>query len=170
MKNKLIISKFLVVFVLLQSLFMLSACSGNSFHLRKNIDLPKAVQQVQLTGLNNEHGLYKVFDIALEESGGQLLKKASTIINISGLREDKRVVSYTRTRKVREYLVFLKLDYSVQINSQKASEKLRIRLDRSFIYDANFALGKVEEEDKIREDLQKEAARIIMLRLQYMGN
>ncbi len=171
------LKKLFVAFLLLQSFLVLQACSGNGFHLRKNVDLPQSSQQITLNGIHPEHGLYQAFETALAESDGKLLdpsvsssssRKASTIINISNLREDKRVVSYTSERKVREYLVFLKFDYTIQRNHQQLIQMQRIRLDRSFIYDASFALGKAEEEDKIRFNLEKEAARIMMLRLQYL--
>ena len=62
---------------------------------------------------------------------------------------------------------FLKLEYTVQNKNKKKQPKQRISLDRTFIYDANFALGKAEEETQIREGLYEDAARLVLLNLQY---
>jgi len=171
-KAKLFIGCF-VVFLLLQSI-LLSACS-NSFHLRREVDLPKTYQQIQLENISLESDFGKVFGNALEEAGGQLISgqlkatnnTANTKVIINNLREGKRVVAYDSERKARIYLVFLKLEYIIQNTNRQKHPKQSISLDKTFIYDANFALGKAEEEKQIREGLYEEAARLILLKLQY---
>jgi len=149
---------------------LLQACSGNGFHLRKEVDLPKMYQRIQVDNISYEHDLVKAFELALEESGGQLLEKAPTVIKINNFREGKRTVAYTKDRKAREYLLYLKFDYTISVTGKKTGQETknqRINLDRIFVYDSDFALGKAEEEMKIREELYKEAARLILLKLQY---
>ena len=148
-------------------LFLLQACSGNGFHLRKDLDLPSKYQSIQIENLSYENDFVKAFEAALEESGGVLLEKASTIIKINNFREGKYTIAYTSERKAREYLLSLKFDYIVISNSNKKPTKYRLNLDRVFIYDADFALGKAEEESKIRQNLYEEASRLILLKLQY---
>lgn len=160
------LTSFFAVLLLLQGV-ALSGCSGNGFHLRENIDLPKVYQNIRLEGLSSENDFTKAFQTVLEEAGGESNNNAKTSVNISNFKEGKRVVAYTSQRKARIYLVFLKLEYVIQTAGASQSEKQRINLDRTFIYDSNFALGKAEEEKKIRKDLQTEAARLIILRLQY---
>ncbi len=153
---------------------LLQGCSGNSFHLRKNLDLPLKYQQIKLENIANDSSFVKAFEEALEESGGKLLESASTKIIINNFREEKRIVAYTSKRKAREFLLSLKFDYTIAPTSEKldspSSNKYRISLDRVFIYDANFALGKAEEESQIKESLYAEAARLILIRLQYSIN
>ena len=160
MKKQLSIKLFVVTLVML----MLPACSGNSFHLRKSIDLPISYQRIQMT--NASSGLAKALRMALEESGGVVDSKAKTQIIFSNIRERKQVIAYTSQRKARIYLLSLKFEYEVK-GGRKNLKTQRINLDRNFIYDANFALGKAEEEKQIRDDLYAEAARLILLRLQY---
>lgn len=154
--------------------FLLQGCSGNSFHLRKNIDLPLNYQQIQVDNLPNETKFVQIFEATLEESGGRLLEKASTKIKFENFREEKRIIAYTSKRKARQYLLSLKFDYTIvsvgKLLKPITSEKYRINLDRVFTYDANFALGKAEEETQIKESLYAEAARLILLRLQYSKN
>lgn len=165
--NALLFINSLLVLLLLQS------CSGNGFHLRENVDLPLKYQRIQIENLSYENDFVKAFEVALEESGGQLLEQDSspiTKIKINNFREGKRIVAYTKERKAREYLLFLKFDYTIKPTKKlnaNSSVHFRINLDRVFIYDPDFALGKAEEEDKIRDDLYAEAARLMLLRLQY---
>ena len=152
---------------------LLQACSGNGFHLRKETDLPKMFQRIQVDNISNEHNLVKAFELALEASGGQLLANAPTIVTINNFREGKRTVAYTKERKAREFLLYLKFAYSITVAGQtveKDAKNQRINLDRIFVYDADFALGKAEEEKQIRQELYKEAARLMLLKLQYSKN
>jgi outer membrane lipopolysaccharide assembly protein LptE/RlpB len=166
----------LLIYTFLAVLF-LQACSSNGYHLRKNIDLPVRYQRIQIENISYENGFVKVFEEMLEESGGELVSNNTSLVNtkikINNLRESKRIVAYTSERKAREYLLSLKFDYSIESTKkstlirEKNSKKHRINLDRVFIYDADFALGKEEEENKIRQNLYEEAARLILLKLQY---
>ena len=160
LKNSLSI-KVILVAALMQ---VLLACSGNGFHLRKSIDLPAQYQQIQL--VNATSGLSTAFRTALEEAGGRVNNNAKTQVIFSNIRERKQAVAYTSQRKARIYLLSLKFSYEVKV-SGKSLKQQRTNLDRNFVYDANFTLGKTEEENKIRNDLYAEAARLILLRLQY---
>ena len=154
------------------AILFLQACSSNGFHLRKNLDLPVRYQKIQIENLSYENSFVKVLEEALEESGGELVSDAGspgTNIKINNFREGKRIIAYTSERKAREFLLSLKFDYSIESakKSTLTSKNYRINLDRVFIYDADFALGKEEEENKIRQNLYEEAARLILLKLQY---
>ncbi len=155
----------LAVILLLQTV-LVSAC-GNSFHLRKDLRLPRIYERIQLENVTPQSDFGKAFEAALQEAGGELAERAVTKVRISNLREGKRVVAYTGERKARIYLVFLKLQYAIYQNSRSRALKHSIDLDKTFIYDANFALGKAEEERKIREGLYAEAARLIILKLKH---
>ena len=161
------IKAFLPLFLL--SLLIQGCSVGNGFHLRNHISLPPSVRHLELQGISSEHGLAQALAEALEEAGGSQREKAPTKIIISDLQDDKRVTAFTRERKAREYLVYLKFNYALQYPDKEPETIGTIALDRSFIYDANYALGKEEELNKIRQDLQKDAARLILLRLQSIG-
>jgi outer membrane lipopolysaccharide assembly protein LptE/RlpB len=163
--------RLVIVVPLMFAFLVMQACTDSGFHLRNNISLPLKYQKVQIQGLRQGYDLVKVFQLKLEEAGGELLESASTIIKIHNYQEGRRVVAYTRERRAREYLLFLRFDYSVSLPAKNDKyierDKRRINIDRTFIYDANFALGKAEEEKLIRQDLYEEASRLILLHLQY---
>jgi len=180
---------FFVLFgssVLLAS--MLQGCSGNGFHLRNSVDLPPQYQTIALENLPVDSGFRDIFEEALENAGGRLIAEdenssaAKSIIRLKDYKQDKRVVAYTSERKVREYLLYLKFNYEVVIlegktankkmadgkkNKEKKLPVRRINIDKSYLYDPDYALGKAEEEKLVKNKLYQEASRLILLRLQY---
>jgi len=167
---------------------MLQGCSGNSFHLRNNVEVPPQYQSIKLENLPAESDFREVFEEAIENAGGSLIAEdedssaATSIIRFKDYKQDKRVVAYTSERKVREYLLYLKFNYEVSIidhsivsdksvdTKKKKEKKLpirRINIDKSYLYDPDFALGKAEEEKLVKKKLYQEASRLILLRLQY---
>ena len=154
-----------------------SGCSGESFRLRGSVALQEGYQRLYLQGEPFDGLFGKALQRALEEVGSELvenLDKATAIVKLDNYKEGKRVAGYGKDREVREYLIFLNFDYliqSVNIKSVKSHrvllKKSKINLDKLQIYDSAFVLGKIEEERLIKEDLRKNAARQIILRLQY---
>ena len=163
-KKPRIIKAFVICFVVV----LLQSCS---FHLRETIPLSVDIKQLQIVGnAENNRGLFNALQTAIEEAGGQVSNTSNAKIELSNIREGRRIVAYNSERKARIYLISLKFNYNVVVNTTSRGEdryfsEQRINLDKTFLYDANFALGKVKEEEQIRESLYSEAARLILLRL-----
>ena len=157
--------------------FALVLLQGCSFHLRETTRLPADIKQLRIVGASENSGLFNALQTAIEEAGGQVSNPSNAQIRLSNIREGRRIVAYNSERKARIYLISLKLNYKVVVNAvssgkgssekSRSFSKQRINLDKTFLYDANFALGKVKEEEQIRESLYAEAARLILLRLRY---
>lgn len=169
--------KYIVqLFVFITTIFIFSGCSsnnGNGFHLRNKVTLADSYQHVAIEGLDRDSQQFKALKFALQEAGSVVSQQpdetfSGSIIKIQNVREGRRVVAYTSERKVREYLLYLKFDYFIVSQKQQNSipKKQRINLDRSFLYDVNFVLGKTEEERQIRKTMYQEAARLILLKMQ----
>lgn len=163
-----IYSRFNVVLFLL----LIQGCSGNGFHLRKNVELSPQYTEIYLQGLVAENEFITSFREKLSEASGDIVttvSQAKSIINFSKFEEGRRVIAYTSDRRAREYLVFLKVEYSIRNINQKLSSKTkhRINIDRSYLYDPDFALGKAEEEKRVKQALYEEATRLILLRIRY---
>jgi outer membrane lipopolysaccharide assembly protein LptE/RlpB len=88
---------------------------------------------------------------------------------VSNLKQDKKIVAYTGQRIAREYMMYLRVDYQLKKGANKLQPRL-IHLNKTLIYDANFILGKAEEELRIQQSLREEAARLILLHLRYAKN
>lgn len=147
---------------------LLSSCSGGSFHLRESVSLSGLQQAIAIQGIPPESSLYIALEEVIAEADGEIvpLAKAGTIVQVTKLKEGKKVVAYTENRIAREYLVFLRFNYQLK-KSGKTLGSRQISLDKTLIYDSNFVLGKVEEERRILQSLREEAVRLILLRLQY---
>jgi len=153
-------------------LLLTQACSSNGFQLRKNIELTPQFSKIYLQGSRLNGDFESILKDALIEIGGDLTtqkKQAKSSINFLSFTEGRQVIAYTSDRRAREYLVFLKAEYSIDKNNQDAKDlpKHRLNLDRSYLYDPDFALGKAEEEKRVRQTLYEEATRLILLRLKY---
>ena len=154
---------------------MLQGCTDYGFHLRNSVELPTHYQSVSLENLPVDNDFKDAFEEALENAGGSLIEDSSaanSIIRFENFKEGKRIIAYTSDLEAREYLLSLKFNYDISIknNVAKKEKKLpsrRINIDKSYLYDSDFALGKAEEEKLVKKNLYQEAARLILLRLQY---
>ncbi|MGK0270665.1 MAG: outer membrane lipopolysaccharide assembly protein LptE/RlpB [Cocleimonas sp.] len=168
--NKVIFSLKVILLLLL-----IQGCSGNGFHLRKNVELSPQYSKLILQGLSSDSEFTPIFADALSEAGGTVVNDQINAISelvFSKFVEGRRVIAYTSARRAREYLVYLKVEYSIRLKNKKnvTDEELpkwRINIDRSYLYDPDFALGKAEEEEKVKRALYEEATRLILLRLKY---
>lgn len=172
MSRALITAKFFLLLLLLQG------CSNDGFHLRKSVKLAPQFTTVSLDGLSRETDFKRSLSDAVTEAGGKIVvsqKQAKSIINFSKFEEGRRIIAFTSEREVREYLLYLNIEYSIQSPIEKAKQnkskkeapKFSINIDRSYLYDDDFALGKAEEAIQVKQILYEEATRLIMLRLKY---
>lgn len=151
----------------------LQGCSGEGFHLRGNGKLPSIQESFYLEGINLQSPIGIALRDAFKLSGSQIVQdrsQATVLLQISSLVEDKVAAGYSRARKVREYDIFLRLNYSfrsigkVEYYTPASSS---VNLTRTQLYDSDFVLGKTEEEETIRQELRQNAARLILTKLRY---
>lgn len=166
---------FIVFGISLLATPMLQGCSDYGFHLRNSVELPAYYQAVSVENLPSNNDFKEIFEEALQDAGGSLVEDsaiAKSVIRFTGFKEGRRVVAYTSELEAREFLLSLKFNYDISIKNvaSKKGKKLPTRginIDRSYLYDPDFALGKAEEEKLVKKNLYQEAARLILLRLQY---
>jgi len=160
-------SRFVNTLVVLGLCLMLSACG---FHLREPHTLPSTLQRIDLEGVEIKQGFGFVLRDAFTDARSELTQgtQAPAQLRIKALEEGKRVAAYAADLSVRQYLLFIVFDYQIIVNGQvKATQ--RVKLDKTMNYDANYVLGKQEEERKIRKALREDASRLILLRLKSLS-
>ncbi len=104
-------SKIFFSLKLILLLLFIQGCSGNGFHLRKNVNLASQYSKVQLQGITEDSEFKPFFANALSEAGGNIVsdeKLAKSTIVFTKFEEGRRVIAYTSDRRAREYLVYLK--------------------------------------------------------------
>lgn len=151
---------------------LLSACSGERFHLRGEKPLPELMEQgiaLQNVDLRSEFGL--ALRDGLEDAGAVIAENSETagaVLTVLNVRENRSVSGYSSTRQVREFNHSVNVRFRVKTNAMQAGVERAVHAERSQVYDGQYVLGTAEEEAVIKEELRREAVRLIILRLQAL--
>lgn len=152
------------------SFLLCLSLTGCGFHLRETTELPAALKQVSLQGLGTENNFGRVLRDAFTDARSDL--KAGTThptkLIISNLEEKRRVAAYNFDRTVRQYLLYMKFDYTLEANGKKVGTH-SVNIDATLNYDSDFVLGEQEEERLIRNELRRDAARLVLLRFKSIA-
>ncbi len=156
----------------LSLLLLLSACGGEPFHLRGSKPLPELIRQgIYLQGLDPQSDFALALRDGLEDAGADLKQNsqdAATTLTISNVRENRSVSGYSSSRQVREFNHSVTVDFIVKTPAMTESMERSVSATRSQVYDGKYVLGTAEEETVIKEELRREAVRLILLRLQAL--
>jgi len=97
-----------------------------------------------------------------------IYKLIPTKLTINNLEEKRRVAAYNFDRTVRQYLLYMKFDYTLEADGKKLAT-YPVNIDAILNYDSDFVLGEQEEERLIRHELRKDAARLVLLRFKSIA-
>jgi LPS-assembly lipoprotein len=149
---------------------LLSGCGGEPFHLRGSKALPDSLRQgIYLQGVDPRSDFGLALRDGLEDAGADVKQSeqdAAATLNITNLRENRSVSGYSSTRQVREFNHSVTVDFRVKTRAMTAALERSVNAERSQVYDGQYVLGTAEEENAIKEELRREAVRLILLRLQ----
>jgi len=145
----------------------LTACG---FHLKETTELPSTFQKVSVQGISIERNFGRVLRDAFTDARSDLQANTDhpTKLTISKLEEGRRVAAYNFDRTVRQYLLFMTFEYTLEANGKKLGT-FPVNIDSTLNYDSDFVLGEQEEERLIREELRRDAARLILLRFKSVA-
>ena len=164
--------KLLITLLLVMGL--LTACSGESFHLRGEKPLPLIAQQgVYLQGVDLRSDFGMALLDGLEDAGAVVKKQsaeAGLTLELVSLRENRSVTGYSSTRQVREFNHWIDVDFKVSSQRLPQSLACSVHAERSQVYDGKYVLGTAEEENLIKDELRREAVRLMLLRLQALSS
>ncbi len=165
------------------ALLLVSLLLGCGFHLRGSISTPQGALPPQmastfidaLPGSLIADGLRQ----RLLESGVLLVEElelASAVLSISGEQFSRRVLSIDDSGKVGEYELRYQATFKVyqpqlaetlvEPKQTFSIEAQTLSVERVYQYDVSGVLGKSQEEILLREDMQRDLARLIFYRLQ----
>ncbi len=164
--------KYLRVFVCLTLALSLYACG---FQLRGSINLssdmsPIYIEQNSLFDLAREiKTLLASNKIAVVENAQQS-KSQLTLLNEE---KNQRVLSVDGSGQAREYLLSYKVNFVIKTNQQNnietAAAQDSITVNRSWLFDPNAVLAVTNEAELLYNDMRREAARLILLKLNASG-
>ncbi len=142
---------------------LLGACG---FQLRQAEPLPAALSVVRIEAADPRGQVARELARQLELSGATLGEAASTRLNVMGESFDRQILAVDERARVSEYELRLVVSYQVEDATGTILLPMsQVELARSFAFDAQAAIGASQEEALIREELTRDAARQILLRV-----
>jgi LPS-assembly lipoprotein len=162
---------FVFSLVLVSILAALSACG---FKLRGSIELSRDVAPVYIEpdGLHEQARVIRVLleqnNIAVltadDKNNGQYQSK----IHLVSESRQRKVLSVDGNGRVSEYLLIYKLNYALTIKYMPENT-YTLQVQRSLVYDPNAVLAVENQADQLYQDMQKDAARLVLLKLQALS-
>lgn len=150
---------------------MLSACG---FHLRGAFELPDEMSLVFLSAKNHNSELLLDIKRVLKTNGSVVVTDATTAkarLKIKSEKQTQRVISVDSHGRASEYELKFDVIYSLSTMSESEQTMIRIKdrkvtLIRDYLYDSAAVLGTSREKSVLIRDMQRDAARLIMLQIQ----
>jgi LPS-assembly lipoprotein len=156
---------FIIFTPLLAAALLLAGCG---FKLRGTLDLPENIRTVHLTAPSE----LRDDILALLESGGvgasTGIAEADASIMVSSERFSRRVLSVDpATGKEREFELAYTFAFGVsRSDSPTVIENGTVNLLRSYVFDPEAVIGSSREEDLLRDEMRRDAARQLMRRIE----
>lgn len=143
--------------------------AGCGFKLRGAMELPPEMQRVALEGVSPASPIAQALRSLLRFSGGTIAADraaADSILRITHVEEERREVSLTETGKANEFELTYRVSFDV-ITPQGAVllPEQTVEIVRDYFNDQLNIVGKTEEEILLWQEMQKEAARTLLRRV-----
>ncbi len=144
--------------------------SGCGFHLRGAVALPPDKRVIALAGVDLDHPFARDLQRLLALVEGRLTtdpQEAGSVVVVHQIHQDRRIVSLDEHGKAIEF----ELIYRVRFEARKPDGTVLLPLQaitirRIYLNPQFQIIGKSQEEGVIREEMRREAARILLRRLQ----
>jgi LPS-assembly lipoprotein len=150
-----------------------SLLAGCGFHLRKEAQLPAAMQRVHIEIADPGSPLAKDLSKALPRSGAQVVDTAEAgvaVLKIAVNTLSTDVLSVGGTARANEYALRYHVEFSVEgADGSPVVPKQTIELSREFTFDASQALGVAAETDLLGKELERDMVQTILRRLEALG-
>jgi LPS-assembly lipoprotein len=155
--------------LLLMSISLLAACG---FHLRHNVALPPAMQNVHVTVAGNNN-LQRSLARALASSGVTVEDHAATNVaelNVPISQFSTDTLTVSGQALVTEYTVRYHVEFEVHDGTgQPLVPRQRVDMQREFSYDATNTVGTSAQVEAIQGSLIDDMVQAILFRLQAAG-
>jgi len=160
--------------IIVALVFLMQSCG---FQLRGALELSQNISPVYLQQ-NSSFELGREIKLLLNTNEMQIAeseKQAKSQITLLSEVRSRRVLSVDSNGRVREYLLNYKVDFSIKIkqendiNQQDRKDSISndsISVARSLLFDPVAVIAVVNEADILYKDMQRDAARLILLKLQ----
>lgn len=159
-------------------LAVLCAPVSCGFHLRGAIDLPSHIMPLYLEQYGSDNDLSRELRNLLSQSSSSNLAEssdaASAELRIIGARTSQRVVAVDNRGRTRQYELDYRVNYSVTgrtVSDDGATKEIlrEVHLKRELLFDPDSVLAIGHEQERLYDEMRKDAARMILRQLKAMG-
>jgi len=153
-------------------LLALTMISGCGFHLRGQADLPPELARTHIVGVSPHSEFAANLRQQLRANGVQIVEAEQSTATLRITRKDggRRVLAVDQNGKVLEFELYSVIAFEVTGQDKAILLKNQtISLSRAFLFDVNDVLGKAAEAELLREDMQADIVRLMIYRLQAVG-
>jgi len=163
-------SVFPLLSKLLTGLLLSALLTACGFQLRGAYQLPQEMSSTYVEAPDENSDLVRALKRSLKASGVNLFAQASeeaAVLKVGNAQKSKRIVSVDSRGKAREYTLTYAVVFSVSFEKTdfEMSEQT-ISISRDFLFDTEDVLGNSREEAQLYTEMQQDAVRLILLRLQ----
>ena len=149
--------------------FLLSSCG---FHLAGTGEFPSSLQNTSVQGVSITRDLINYIERNLTANKINIVEKeqATALINILEEQTEKITLTVDSDGKAREFELKLNVYFDVKRpNDTYLLKQQNISLSRDFVFDKDDLLGTNEEEQQLFNEMRKDAAKLIVYRLQTIS-
>ena len=148
---------------------LLSACG---FQLRGTVDLPPVLQATQLEG-DRFSLLVSELGMLLRNAGAGLVEErgqATAVLKVLDETSSQRVLSVGVSGRAAEYELHHRVDYQLEdARGEVLVPRQSLSARRTYQFDENDVLGKANEEESLREEMQRDLARRILQQVSVLA-
>jgi LPS-assembly lipoprotein len=148
---------------------LLAACG---FQLRGTVVLPPVMDNTRLEG-DRFSLLVSELGRVLENAGARLADgdgKATAVLRVLGENSTQRVLSVGAAGRVAEYELYHRVEYRLEdVRGEVLVPTQALSARRSYQFDENDVLGKANEEESLREEMQRDLALRIVQQLSILA-
>lgn len=145
---------------------LVSLVSACGWHLRGQVDLPVSLRILNLDTQNISATTGKLLTQSLLSNGVTLSEDAPYTLKMLSETNDRRTLAVSSNAKASEYELTQTLNFEV-LNDEgmSVSPPMDVTSYRTLQYDANAEIGKAQEEQNLRREMQQANAYQVLLRL-----
>ncbi|MGF6148948.1 LPS-assembly lipoprotein RlpB [Kingella potus] len=143
---------------------LLAACGFHPKGMQPYDRLP--YQQWHIQGAQ----LQRPLENALRSAGGTPVPaaQAQAVLKVEEAETQKDVLTITRAALVADYLLVLKVRAQAYRNGEPLGKPMEAEVRRQLEYADSEVLGKQEEEETVRREMQRDAAEQLVRRLSFL--
>lgn len=127
--------------------------------------MPQEMERTYISATDDRSLFYRELRAALQSAGVNLVDEATAAtatFTISFDNTDQRVLSVSARNVPTEYEVFYTVEYALDGGMNNLLESQVLTSTRNYTYDSTLVLGKVREQELLREAIVDDLVRIVL--------